>query len=1258
MHADSDADKRVFLVHHSFPCLGLLAVLIMTGSKDPVPSFAQGLIDEATHNRLRQLVGPHVESYDYFLDYGMDEAINSIAPMHIDIDDNYSIKLEVLNAKLDHPLRYNQGVEVPITPREARESHSTYAGKMQIQARVTIEGGMASTFIVPVMLGDFPVMVMSKKCQLRGLSPAELVAVQEESSECGGYFILRGIERVIRLLQVQRRNHAMAIERSNYRNRGTNYSDKGVSMRCVRADQSSVTNTLHYLSSGGATLRFVLRKQEFLLPVVLVARALANLSDKELFDRIVAGDTGNTFLTTRLELLLRDFKGMELLTKAQCLGHLGGLFKGNLLNIPAALSDEEIGVLLVQRYIFVHVETFSDKLEVLLHLIKKLFSFVQGRCVVDNADALMNHELLLPGHLLGIYLKEKIDEGLLNVRQLLLKEHRNNKTRFLHELGSNKMFQKHLDRSLGSVGQKMMTFISTGNVVTSTGMDLMQVTGYSIIAERLNYFRYLSHFQSVHRGQFFTTMKTTTVRKLLPESWGFLCPVHTPDGGPCGLLNHMAKDACVLSYPPSKRPASTADGPVAQPKGGNMDLLCSRRHITSMLAHYGMVSCGANGGDGQTLLDQSYVPVLLDGVPLGGLPAARAADTLAALRMLKRNALLGIGGIGGGLHVIEASTELAYIPQQRLLATEVVGAFAGLFIFTAPGRFIRPVHNLQLDCTEYIGPMEQVYMDIAVLPADVCSSQASVTHLELTPHGMLSQVAALTPFSDYNQSPRNMYQCQMGKQTMGTPLHCFKAHTDNKLYRILNVQAPLVQTDMQRRYLMDEYPQGCNAVVAVIAYTGYDMEDAMIINKASYERGFGYGYVYKTKLIDLDEEERRLTANAFKPRLRFSNVRVASTAVSITSPSKKSNTEDKVSMLVDAETYCADLDSDGLPPEGLLLHFNEPLVCIVDETGASHLICHKEAESAYVETVRIIGTGTGSGTSSGAGTGSGTALRKVSITMRYPRKPVIGDKFSSRHGQKGTLSVLWPQENMPFSESGMVPDVMINPHAFPSRMTIGMLIESIAGKSGAIHGKFQDATPFQFHEQDRVIDHLGEQLRAAGYSYYGSEPLYNGLTGQVMQADIFLGVVFYQRLRHMVSDKSQVRSTGPINQITRQPVKGRKKHGGIRLGEMERDALLSHGVAFCLQDRLMNCSDSHLAHVCGRCGHLLTVYQQPVAQASASGVTSANIAAVGLRTPWRQTCSLCKSAEHVRALDLPYVFRYLACELAGMGVRLSLKLSE
>lgn len=215
----------------------------------------------------------------------------------------------------------------------------------------------------------------------------------------------------------------------------------------------------------------------------------------------------------------------------------------------------------------------------------------------------------------------------------------------------------------------------------------------------------------------------------------------------------------------------------------------------------------------------------------------------------------------------------------------------------------------------------------------------------------------------------------------------------------------------------------------------------------------------------------------------------------------------------------------------------------------------------------------------------------------------------------------------------------------------------MAGKAGALHGVFQDSSPFRFHEDQKVIDYFGEQLLNAGYHYYGSEPMYSGISGAVMQADIFIGVVFYQRLRHMVSDKSQARSTGPVMAVTRQPVKGRKRHGGIRLGEMERDALISHGVAFCLHDRLLNCSDLHVAHVCSNCGDFLTVYSKQQLNdivATAHGTVSST----KYKGQRKQYCHTCQSDKGVRAVQMPYVFRYLTNELAGMGIKLQLKLTE
>lgn len=497
---------------------------------------------------------------------------------------------------------------------------------------------------------------------------------------------------------------------------------------------------------------------------------------------------------------------------------------------------------------------------------------------------------------------------------------------------------------------------------------------------------------------------------------------------------------------------------------------------------------------------------------------------------------------------------------------------------------LRPVNYIEDSARRlmFIGSLEQVYLDIAVSEDEIVPG--AVQFVELAPTNMLSVIANTTPFCDFNQSPRNMYQCQMGKQSMGTPLHSYPYRTDNKLYRIYTPQTPLVKTRLFSTYSFDQNPNGINAVVAVIAYTGYDMEDAMILNKSSFERGFAHACVYKSEFVEI-EESRRDEPKHF-------------------------------GLLEKEKNKCKSMDADGLPCVGQKIRPDDPLYSVIDETTASQkLERYKSFEEAYIDEVRLIGDDLGE-----------SELKKIHVKYRIPRNPIIGDKFSSRHGQKGICSQKWPLIDMPFSESGMTPDLIINPHAFPSRMTIGMFVESLAGKSGALHGLAQDATPFRFGEDCTAADYFGQQLRAAGYNYYGNEPMYSGIAGTEMRMDIYIGVVYYQRLRHMVSDKYQVRTTGPVHNLTQQPVKGRKRAGGIRFGEMERDSLLAHGVSFILQDRLMNCSDYSQAYVCGGCGSLLSC--------------------IG------QKCKLCDSGREVRVVAVPFVLRYLVAELMAMNINM------
>jgi DNA-directed RNA polymerase I subunit RPA2 len=752
-------------------------------------------------------------------------------------------------------------------------------------------------------------------------------------------------------------------------------------------------------------------------------------------------------------------------------------------------------------------------------MIQKLYALARGSCCPDNPDSPSHQELLLPGFLYNTIIKERFADYLGSIKLQVISDLRRTP-------GTRVDDPKYLTKMFGKVnadiGKKMDYFLATGNLVSQTGLDLQQVSGYTIVAERLNHLRYLSHFRSVHRGAFFAELKTTTVRKLLPESWGFLCPVHTPDGSPCGLLNHLSH-TCQVSMDCQGVGSYNVEHMVKLWGASAIPLLITSKEPM-----------------------QRPMTIHVDGKVVGYTVLEHAIVLARKLR----------DGKVSGLHGLPRDLEVC------LILPSIGGAWPGLFCFTGAGRFFRRVRYLGLpgEVSDFVGSLEQVYLNIACLNGDLKQNTVETdpltrvknqwTHVEWLPTDMLSVVANLTPFSDYNQSPRNMYQCQMGKQTMGTPAHGISVRTDNKLYRIQTPQTPIVRPLLHTYYNMDEYPQGANAVVAVISYTGYDMEDAMILNKSAHERGFGYGQIYKNEFIDLGEKQRK-----GEDMNVFFGLRCVS--------GKRLPTEQEVKVR-------EFLDADGLPQVGVKLTNGDPFYCWVDEVkGQVKVEKYKGMEDAYVDAVGILGNDQGT-----------SPMQKVSIKLRIPRPPIIGDKFSSRHGQKGVCSQKYPQTDMPFSETGIVPDVIINPHAFPSRMTIGMFVESLAGKTGALLGAAQDATPFLLGEgstrgvpETSALEFFGEELVKLGYNYYGNESMYSGITGEEFKADIYIGLVYYQRLRHMVADKYQVRTTGPVHNLTQQPVKGRKRAGGIRFGEMERDSLLAHGVSFLLQDRLMNCSD-------------------------------------------------------------------------------------
>ncbi|EEB95024.1 hypothetical protein MPER_06071 [Moniliophthora perniciosa FA553] len=293
-------------------------------------------------------------------------------------------------------------------------------------------------------------------------------------------------------------------------------------------------------------LRFSWRKQEYVIPIMLFLKALVNASDREIFEGIMMQDYDNTFLSGRVELLLRSFTVFTMRTGDQCLEYLGDKFRV-VLGVPGDWTNAAVGAYLLQKLVLVHLENPRDKYRMLLFMLRKLYSLVSGACCADNPDSPQHQEVLLPGTLYSMIIKERLEEILNQIRTQIDRDVRDEK---VVDFNDKRYFQKVLSRVNFDVGAKLANFLATGNLVSPTGLDLQQASGFTQLFRKSSIAqRYISHFRCIHRGAFFAELKTTTVRKLLPEAWGFLCPVHTPDGSPCGLLNHLARTCRIVTSP-------------------------------------------------------------------------------------------------------------------------------------------------------------------------------------------------------------------------------------------------------------------------------------------------------------------------------------------------------------------------------------------------------------------------------------------------------------------------------------------------------------------------------------------------------------------------------------------------------------------------------------------------------------------------------------------------------------------------------------
>eukprot|EP00055_Hartaetosiga_balthica_P008684 m.33093 g.33093 ORF g.33093 m.33093 type:complete len:1147 (-) comp6431_c1_seq1:218-3658(-) len=1082
--------------------------------------------------QLKGLVRQHIDSFNHFMEVDIHKIISANREV---VSDNQSFRLTYTGVRIGQPqIRQDAFHMEKTTPMECRLRNVSYASQLIVDIQYSLNGkGGGIREARNLCIGHIPIMLRSKKCVLYGKSAEEIAKMGECPIDPGGYFVVSGTEKVV-LMQEQLSNNRIIVEEGK---------KGGLSASVTSSSLERKTKTVITYLKGQFTLKVNSLAEE--VPLLVIVKAMGMTSDQE-FMQMVGCDHAS------LETLgpsLQQCADLGIFTQAQALRYLGTKVRIRR-DYGAFQTKEDDARMVLATVILCHLEVTNHDLRpkcmylaiMVRHIIRSLTIKKQG----DDRDYYGNKRIELAGSLIALLFEDcfKTFNGLIKREA--------DKT-------MNKVTAMAFDplrcMTPDVITNSMRNAISTGN--WKLKRFRMDQAGVTSVLSRLSFISALGMMTRIS-SQFEKTRKVSGPRSLQPSQWGMLCPSDTPEGETCGLVKNLA----LMSYVTM----NMDDGP-----------------LIDLAFNLGVESLHSINGAEFTKDDvfTVFVNGTLLGVTRSPVRLVRAIRTLRRKGRVNEFVSTHIGETHKSVHI---SSDSGRVCRPYLIVENMCPLAKNQHFHDLSLGILNFDDFIRLGLVEYLDVNEENDSLVALYPKDI---QEKTTHLEIEPFTILGVCAGLIPYPHHNQSPRITYQCAMGKQAMGVIAYNYQKRIDTLLYALVYPQRPLVKTKSIELMDFEKLPAGQNAIIAVMSYSGYDIEDAIILNRAALDRGYGRCMVFRKNITALKKGgntmDRILPApvdDQGKPKPKFEKL----DRDGIIEPGTILDDKD---VLVNKQAS-AGRDANDRPaftPEVLRYHGTEGKDAVVDQ-----VLLSSSTEDHMI----------------------------VKVKVRSSRVPELGDKFSSRHGQKGVCGLIVNAEDMPFSEGGVVPDMIMNPHGFPSRMTVGKLMELVGGKAGLMSGNFNYGTAFG----GTPLTDICETLVQHGYNYHGKDFVTSGISGEPLEAYIFFGPVYYQKLKHMVMDKMHARSTGPMTLLTRQPTEGRSKKGGLRLGEMERDCLIGHGSSMLLLERLMLSSDVCKMNACSKCGLL-----------GYSG--------------W---CQYCKSSRHVSLLQLPYACKLLFQELQSMNI--------